>query len=74
MPGALTAYQARRHARATAVQAGSRANAKTFHQRTALGRLKTYGPMWLAGRIAPSIGLMRQDWVYGYDVVADSRP
>ena len=74
VPGALTAYQARRHARATAVQTGSRANAKTFHQRTALGRLKTYGPMWLAGRIAPSIGLMRQDWVYGYDVVADTRP
>ncbi len=70
---ALNAYQAKRFTRASAVQAGSRANAKTFHQRTALGRLKTYGPMWLAGRIAPSIGLARQDAIYGYDIVSETR-
>lgn len=65
---ALPAYQALRLKRASDVQAGSRANAKTFHQRSAFGRLKNYGPMWLAGRLAPGIGLARQDWVYRYDI------
>ena len=69
---AFQAYRKLRFKRATRVQAGSRANAKTFHQRTALGRLKTYGPMWLAGRLAPSIGLARQDGIYGYDIVAET--
>ena len=70
---ALIAYQHRRYDRATKVQAASRRNAKTFHQRTRLGRLATYGPMWLAGRMAPAIGLSRQDWVYSHDVVEDTR-
>lgn len=67
---ALVAYQAVRHKRASTVQAASRANAKTFHQCTLAGQLKTYGPMWLAGHIWPAIGRMRQDWVYGYDIVS----
>lgn len=70
---ALQAYFKLRVNRATRVQAGSRANAKTFHQRTALGRLKTYGPIWLAGRVAPRIGLARQDAVYGYDIVSEAK-
>ncbi|MEM7766748.1 MAG: FAD-dependent monooxygenase [Pseudomonadota bacterium] len=69
MASALAAYQSMRHGRASSVQAGSRANAKTFHQRSALGRLKTYGPMWLAGRLAPTAALVRQDRTYGYDIV-----
>ena len=69
---ALSAYEQLRRERATTVQMGSRANAKTFHQRTFLGQLKTYGPMWLAGRIAPSIGLAQQDAIYGYDIVSQS--
>lgn len=73
VPAALAAYQDMRKARASGIQASSRANAKTFHQRTVFGQLKTYGPMWLAGRIAPSIGLKRQDTLYGYDVVRESR-
>jgi len=64
----LKAYRSARFTRASAIQAASRANATTFHQRHLTGRLKTYGPMWLAGRIAPSIGLARQDRTYGYDV------
>ncbi|MCF6329445.1 MAG: hypothetical protein L3J02_06570 [Henriciella sp.] len=55
-------------ARASKVQAGSRANTQTFHQRTPIGRLAIYGPMWLAGRIAPNIIPARQDWIYGHDV------
>ena len=70
MTDALPAYQNLRYARASKMQAASRANAKTFHQRTGIGRLKTYGPMWLAGRIAPGIGLAQQDWVYNYDITA----
>lgn len=66
----LMQYQQLRAPRAAAAQAGSRANAATFHRRTNLGRLLTYGPMWLAGRIAPWIGQRRQDWLYGYDVTA----
>ncbi len=73
VPEALNAYQRIRYSRATNVQAGSRANAKTFHQRTGFGRLKTYGPIWLAGRVAPVIGLMRQDAVYGYDIIQETK-
>ncbi len=72
VPGALKRYQALRFARASKVQAASRANAATFHKRSALGRFATYGPMWLAGRAAPAIGLSRQDWVYGYEIVAEA--
>ena len=69
---ALSSYETVRHARATAVQAGSRANAKTFHQRSLAGRLKTYGPMWLAGRLAPGAALARQDRTYAYDIVGSA--
>ncbi|MEO0982611.1 MAG: FAD-dependent monooxygenase [Pseudomonadota bacterium] len=72
VPAALAAYQAIRLARASAVQAGSRANAKTFHQRAALGRLRTYGPMWLAGRVWPGVGLARQDRLYSYNIVKET--
>ncbi|MEM6900353.1 MAG: FAD-dependent monooxygenase [Pseudomonadota bacterium] len=66
----LEEYRSLRFDRTSSIQAASRANAKTFHQRPLTGRIKTYGPMWLAGKIAPKIGLMRQDSVYGYDVVS----
>ncbi len=67
---ALQAYQTARLPRTSKVQALSRANAKTFHQRSALGRLSTYGPMWLGGRLAPSVVRSRLDWIYGYDVTS----
>ena len=67
---ALAAYQARRYVRASRVQALSRANAKTFHQRTRLGQTMTYGPMWLGGRLAPGLVRRRLDWLYDYDVTA----
>ena len=52
---ALKNYQALRYDRASAVQAQSRANAKTFHKRSRLSKISTYGPMWLAGKIAPNV-------------------
>lgn len=66
----LNTYQALRYERASAMQAASKANATIFHQRSTLGRLATYGPMWLAGRVAPYIALNRQDPVYSYDITA----
>ncbi len=67
---ALKNYQALRYDRASAVQAQSRANAKTFHKRSRLSKISTYGPMWLAGKIAPNVIHARQDKLYGFDVTA----
>ena len=67
---ALSRYEHARAPRTARAQAGSRANMGTFHQRTAWGRLLTYGPMWLAGRLAPSLVHRQMDWLYGFDVTA----
>jgi len=64
----LNSYQAARLTRTRKVQMASRANMKTFHRRTTLGQLSTYGPMWLAGQMSPFIIPGRMDWLYGYDV------
>ena len=69
---ALTAYQRQRHARTARVQAGSRANAKTFHRRSRLAQIGTYGPMWLTDKLAPAIIHQSQNWLYGYDVTKDN--
>lgn len=69
----LANYQARRLPRTARMQAASRANMKTFHRRTGLSRLATYGPMWLAGQMLPGIVRSRQDWIYGCDVTATDR-
>jgi len=70
-PTSLQAYQDRCFDRATDVQARSRANAKTFHKRTLAGRLSTYGPMWMAGKVAPGIVHNRMDDLYRHDVTAN---
>ena len=67
----LLAYEKSRHARASKVQAASRANMKTFHQPSRTGQLITYGPMWAAGRLAPQIVHNRLNWLYGYDVTSE---
>ncbi|MEM9599987.1 MAG: FAD-dependent monooxygenase [Pseudomonadota bacterium] len=64
---ALRRYQDRRLARTARVQAGSRANAQTFHKATRTSQLMTYGPMWLAGHIMPHAIHARQDWLYSHD-------
>jgi 2-polyprenyl-6-methoxyphenol hydroxylase-like FAD-dependent oxidoreductase len=66
--GALATYFETRQPRTSRVQAASRANAKLFHRRTPLSRAMTYGPMWLAGKIAPSVIRSRQDPFFDYDV------
>lgn len=72
IPATLARVYAARIARTTGVQKGSRANAATFHKRSALAQLATYGPMWLAGRLAPNAIRARQDWLYAQDVTADA--
>ncbi len=67
----LHSYQTARLERTGKAQAASRANMRTFHQRTTMGQLKTYGPMWLAGKVAPSAVHKRMDWLYGFDVTKD---
>lgn len=67
---ALAAYELARKSRTANVQRAARANAGIFHRRTALGKLGTYGPMWLGARFAPGAVHARQDWIYGVDVTA----
>jgi salicylate hydroxylase len=52
------------------IRNASRANMKTFHRATALSRVATYGPMWVAGHVLPDMVRARQDWIYGHDVTS----
>ncbi len=64
-------FHARRDRTAT-VQKAARRNMGIFHQRTTGGKLSTYGPMWLAGKIPGQEAFDAQlEWLYGYDVTAD---
>ena len=64
---ALKRYEGIRKSRATRVQDISRRNATLFHHRSAARRIATYGPMWMAGKLAPRAIMAQQDWLYGYD-------
>ena len=68
LPGALETYFETRLPRTSQVQAASRSNAKLFHKHTPFSRAMTYGPMWLVGKIAPSVIRSRQDPFYAYDI------
>ncbi len=68
VPQALLSYQHSRLPRASRVQAASKANMKTFHKRGAVSQALTYGPMWLAGKLAVGYLRTRLDWLYNYDV------
>lgn len=69
---ALTRYQNLRFDRTSRVCEAARKNADTFHRRTLGGQLATYGPIWFAGRTMPQLGLSRHDWVYAYDIMAQT--
>ncbi|WP_118137195.1 FAD-dependent monooxygenase [Oceanicella sp. SM1341] len=64
-------YAARRHARATKVQARAAGNAALFHAEGARTRLVRFGPMALATRLAPSLFAPAFDWLYGTDVTRE---
>ncbi|MET0545935.1 MAG: FAD-dependent monooxygenase [Caulobacterales bacterium] len=65
---AFRAYQEKRLQRTARAQTASRQNAPTFHQRETAAQLAAYGPMWLAGRLAPQLIRKRLDEFYAYDV------
>ncbi|MGB7373897.1 FAD-dependent monooxygenase [Pontixanthobacter sp.] len=68
LPRALIGYQNARTARTARVQREARKNMGIFHRRTRAGKLATYGPLWLASALAPSLMMARNDWLYGHDV------
>ncbi|MEL7283011.1 MAG: FAD-dependent monooxygenase [Pseudomonadota bacterium] len=68
LPAALKTYFETRQPRTSQVQSASRSNAKLFHRRTPLSRAMTYGPMWIAGKIAPGIIRSHQDPFFAYDI------
>ena len=65
---ALTAYEADRKPRTTRAQRGARRQTGIYHKQGVMAQLATYGPMWLAARVAPGIVHARQDWLYKHDV------
>ena len=71
IPHALGAYERARKPRTSRVQKGARAQMGLYHKRSLTGQLATYGPMWLAARMTPSVVHARQDWLYSHDVVTD---
>lgn len=70
VPDALRTYAQARQPRTARVQLGARAQMGRYHQRTLLGQLATYGPMWVAARMAPARVSSMQDWLYKVDVTA----
>jgi salicylate hydroxylase len=71
LEASLKAYQIKRYERTRRAQLGSRANMKTFHRRSKPAQIITYGPMWLAGKLAPAAVHRRMDWLYGHDVTQE---
>lgn len=65
---ALLAYERMRKPRTAKIQAAARANEGIFHSRTTLGKLATYGPMWLGAQLLPGVVHARQDWIYGWEM------
>jgi salicylate hydroxylase len=68
--GALAAYEAQRRPRTSRAQHAARARMSLYHRRGPAGRLATYGPLWLAGHLAPGLVTARNDWLFAHDVVA----
>jgi salicylate hydroxylase len=68
--GALTAYETERKPRTTRAQQAARRQMGLYHKRGWGAQVTTYGPMWLAAHLAPSVVHTRNDWLYKHDVVA----
>jgi salicylate hydroxylase len=67
---ALAAYEAERKPRTTRAQLAARRQMGLYHKRGWGAQVATYGPMWLAAHLAPSVVHTRNDWLYKHDVVA----
>ena len=67
----LSTYQKLRLSRTSKVQAASRANMGLFHKASLPAQLLTYGPMWAAGKLVPSLVHRRMDWLYGFETTSN---
>ncbi len=72
IPAALRRYKQLRHPRTSKVQAAARARMHSNHERSLLGQLRRYAPMWWTSRTAAAQFDTRYDWLYKTDVVAES--
>lgn len=70
-PGGLARYEAVRKPRASRVQARSAQNLNLFHHRGIARQVLHYGPIALAGQIAPNAIQRRQDWIYSHDATRE---
>lgn len=68
LPTALEAYEAVRKPRTTKVQNGARKMLRLFHHRNPIIAFFAYTPLWIIGRLAPSMFLRRNAWIYSHDV------
>lgn len=73
---ALQSYEHHRKARTIKVQKASTRNGDIFHKSSRSAQLMTYGPMWVAGKLTPSLIKSRLNWLYDYDIIAemDTKP
>ena len=65
---ACARHYAQRIARSSRVQRVSAQNLQLFHKSSRMAQLMAYGPIWLAGQLAPSLVRRRNDWLYGAPV------
>ncbi|VAW05538.1 Uncharacterized oxidoreductase [hydrothermal vent metagenome] len=70
---ALTNYFSERRNRTARVQKAARTNMNIFHQRSPIGKLATFGSMWVAGKIDPEVAETSLDWLYGHDVTSGAK-
>jgi len=65
---ACARHYAQRITRCSRVQRVSAQNLQLFHKSSRMAQLMAYGPIWLAGQLAPSLVRRRNDWLYGAPV------
>ena len=62
----LLKYHDIRKPRVTRIQQRSLFNLKLYHRRNLASQILSYGPLGVAGRIAPKLMARQQDWIYGF--------
>lgn len=70
--GALKRYADARQPRTSKVQGAARARMHSNHERSLLGQLRTYAPMWMSSRLSPEKFDKRYEWLFQKDVIAES--
>ncbi len=64
----MSAYQARRHARASKVIDAASKNARNYHLPAGPVRMAAHAALKLGSTVAPAMALKKFDWIYGHDV------